>query len=133
MTMRTQPSKEALLRYARFQLPGIALAGAFSLAAWEWFAVPVWAASAAFAAWVVKDVALGRFVAHAYEPLREGHAHDLIGRRGVAECELAPAGTARIGAERWRAECAPGVERIAAGAAVRVVARDGLTAIVEPA
>ena len=62
-----------------------------------------------------------------------GGPHDLVGKRGVAETELAPHGTVRIRAERWRASCALGVERIAAGASVRVVEVEGLTAVVEPA
>ena len=131
--MRRVPSREALLRYAAFQLPGIALAGALSFAAWDWFAVPAWAALTALVLWVAKDAVLARFVAHAYEPSARGGPHDLVGKRGVAETELAPHGTVRIRAERWRATCALGVERIAPGAEVRVVEVEGLTVIVEPA
>jgi membrane protein implicated in regulation of membrane protease activity len=133
MTRRPRPSRAALLRYAGFQVPGIALAGAFSLGAWEWFGVPAWVSAAAFAVWVAKDAGMALLVAHAYEPRGRGGPHDLVGRRGVAEEELAPLGSVRIGPERWRAECAPGIARIAAGAVVRVVGREGLTAIVEPA
>lgn len=122
-----------MLRYAAFQLPGFALASLLSFVAWEWFAVPGWAALLALALWVAKDAVLARFVAHAYEGHARGGPHDLVGRRGVAETELAPGGTVRVGAERWRATCAGGVECIAAGAPVRVVEIDGLTAVVEPA
>jgi membrane protein implicated in regulation of membrane protease activity len=101
--------------------------------AWEWIDVPLWAALGALALWVAKDAAMARFVAHAYEGHARGGPHDLVGKRGVAETELAPEGTARIGAEIWRARCAAGVSRIAAGSAVRVVHVDGLTAVVEPA
>jgi membrane protein implicated in regulation of membrane protease activity len=86
----------------------------------------------ALGVWVAKDVVLARFVAHAYEGHARGGLHDLVGKRGVAETELAPGGTVQIGAERWRATCAASVERIAAGAAVRVVEVEGLTAVVEP-
>jgi membrane protein implicated in regulation of membrane protease activity len=122
-----------LIRYAAFQLPGIGLAAALSFAAWEWFAVPAWAVLGALALWVAKDAVLARYVAYAYEPSARGGPHDLVGRRGVAESELAPTGTVRVGAERWRAECADGIDAIAAGAPVRVVAVEGLTAYVEPA
>ena len=114
-------------------MPGVALAAALSFAAWEWFAVPGWAALGALALWVAHDLVLAPFVAHAYEGSARGGPHDLVGRRGVAESELAPSGTVRVGAERWRALCAPGVARIAAGAGVRVVAVEGLTAVVEAA
>ena len=130
---RGRPSREALLRYAAFQVPGIALAGALSFAAWSWFAVPAWAVIAAFALWVAHDVALAPFVAHAYETSARGGPHDLVGKHGVAETEIAPQGAVRIRAERWRATCARGVERIEGGAAVRVAEIEGLTVIVEPA
>lgn len=130
---RGGPSRAALLRYAAFQLPGFVLAGALSFAAHSWFAVPAWAAWLALALWAAKDAVLARFVAHAYEGHARGGPHDLVGRRGSAETELAPDGTVRIGAERWRATCAEGVRCIAAGAPVRVIEVDGLTAVVEPA
>lgn len=130
---RTPPSRSALLRYAAFQLPGVALVGALAFAAYSWFAVPGWAAVGALALWVAHDLVLAPFLAHAYEGNARGGLHDLVGKRGVAESELAPSGTVRVGAERWRAECAPGVVRIAAGSAVRVVAVEGLTAVVEAA
>ena len=114
-------------------MPGLGLAAVLSFVAWEWFGVPAWAALAAFASWLAKDAVMARFVAHAYEGHARGGPHDLVGKRGVAETELAPDGTVRVGPERWRAVCAPGVSRIAAGASVRVAAIEGLTAVVEPA
>ena len=95
--------------------------------------MPGWAALLALAVWVAKDAGMALFLAHAYEGNARGGLHDLVGKRGVAESELAPSGTVRVGAERWRALCAPGVVRIAAGSAVRVVAVEGLTAVVEAA
>jgi membrane protein implicated in regulation of membrane protease activity len=130
---RPIPSREALVRYAAFQLPGWGLAAGLSFVAWEWFEVPAWAALGATFVWVAKDAAMARFVAHAYSGHARGGPHDLVGKGGVAETEIAPSGVARIGAERWRAECAPGAPRIAAGAPLRVVEVEGLTAIVEPA
>lgn len=131
--IRPRPSRAALLRYWAFQLPGWGLAAALSFVAWEWFGVPAWAALLALALWIAKDALMARFMAHAYEGHARGGPHDLVGKRGIAETELAPAGTVRVGAERWRARCRPGVGRIAAGASVRVVEVEGLTAEVEPA
>ena len=128
---RPPASRTALVRYWAFQLPGWALAAALSFVAWEWFGMPAWAALAAVALWVAKDAVMARFVAHAYDGPR-GAMHDLVGKRGVAETELAPEGTVRIGAERWRATCPPGSAPVAAGAAVRVVEIEGLLAVVEP-
>lgn len=129
----TRPSRAALIRYAAFQVPGWGLAGALSFAAWEWFAVPAWAAWGALGLWVAKDAVMARFVAHAYEGHARGGPHDLVGKLGAADGELAPEGAVLVRAERWRARCAPGVARIAAGARVRVVGVEGLTAVVEPA
>ena len=95
--------------------------------------MPAWAALGALALWVTKDAVMARFVAHAYEGHARGGLHDLVGKRGVAETELAPSGTVRIGAERWRATCAVGTARLDSAAVVRVVEVDGLTAIVEAA
>jgi membrane protein implicated in regulation of membrane protease activity len=121
------------LRYAAFQAPGWGLAAGLSFVAYEWFEVPAWAALLALGLWVGKDAVMARFVAHAYEGHARGGPHDLVGKRGVAETELAPRGTVRVGAERWRAVCAPNAARIAAGAAVRVIEVEGLTAVVEAA
>jgi membrane protein implicated in regulation of membrane protease activity len=128
---RVRASRTALLRYWAFQMPGFALAAALSFAAWEWFDMPAWAALCALGLWVAKDAVLGLFVAHAYEGHAHGGPHDLVGKRGVAVTDVAPSGAVRVRGERWRAQCAPGTERIAAGDAVRVVELEGLTAIVE--
>ena len=53
----------------------------------------------------------------------------LIGSTGRAVTDCRPEGTVRVQSEEWRARCESGV---AAGEAVRVVAREGLTLLVEP-
>lgn len=130
---RLRPSRAAWVRYWAFQLPGFALAAALSFAAWEWFGVPAWAALGALGLWVAKDAALGLYVAHAYEGHARGGPHDLVGKRGVAVTDIAPFGAVLVRGERWRAECAPGTERIATGDPIRVVEVEGLTAKVMPA
>jgi membrane protein implicated in regulation of membrane protease activity len=125
-------SRSAYLRYAAFQVPELGMAAALSWAASAWFGVPVWASLGALALWVAKEIALAPFLAHAYEGHARGGPHDLVGRLGIVEEELAPRGSVRIGPERWRAEAREG-DRIAAGAAVRVIGVEGLTARVERA
>jgi membrane-bound serine protease (ClpP class) len=57
-------------------------------------------------------------------------AHTLIGQRAVAIADCRPKGQVRLRGEIWEARCAAGA---AAGDAVVVTDRDGLTLIVEPA
>jgi membrane-bound ClpP family serine protease len=52
----------------------------------------------------------------------------LIGARGEAVTDCRPEGQVRLSGELWQARCDAGVE---AGASVRVVAREGLTLVVE--
>lgn len=54
----------------------------------------------------------------------------LIGTRGRAITDCRPSGTVRVRAEEWQARCDTGV---AAGEPIRVLAREGLVLIVEPA
>ena len=118
-----------LLRYALFQIPGIAGVALLAYALWRWVGLPAEVAIAAVALWVAKDVALYPLLRRAHEVTPEGAAV-LIGRRGIARRRLAPNGTVSFGVELWRAEIAPAAEPIDAGAAVRVVAVRGLTLIV---
>jgi membrane protein implicated in regulation of membrane protease activity len=118
-----------LLRYALFQLPGIAGVAVLVAALWRWTGLPAWAALAIVGAWVAKDVALFPLLRRAHEPPPEGAAA-LIGRRGVARRRLAPRGTVAFGVELWRAEIEPTARPIDAGAPVRVIAVRGLTVIV---
>lgn len=54
----------------------------------------------------------------------------LIGAAGRVLEPCQPEGTVRVNGEVWRARCGPGAER---DAPVRVVGRDGLVLLVEPA
>jgi membrane-bound ClpP family serine protease len=53
-----------------------------------------------------------------------------VGTRGVAKTDLAPSGVVLVVGEQWTARTGTG-GTIASGQAVRVVAQDGLTLIVE--
>jgi membrane protein implicated in regulation of membrane protease activity len=129
MLYRSNARMSPRLRYALFQLPGIAGIALLALALWRWAGLPAWAAIAIVGAWVAKDVALFPLLRRAHEPPPEGAAV-LIGRRGVARRRLAPRGTVAFGVELWRAEIEPAAEPIDAGALVRVVSVRGLTVIV---
>ena len=57
-------------------------------------------------------------------------AETLIGARAEVVTACVPVGQVRVAGELWRARCADGAEP---GTTVRVVGRDGLTLLVEPA
>jgi membrane protein implicated in regulation of membrane protease activity len=117
------------LRYLAFQVPGWAAVGVLLAAAAAWWELSRTLAFLILGAWVVKDLVMFPFVRIAYEPRSGGPADALLGRRGLAEEGLAPAGYVRVGGELWRAEAG---EAVAPGRVVRVVAVRGLTLLVEP-
>ena len=56
-------------------------------------------------------------------------AETLIGARAAVVADCRPLGQVRVAGELWRARCERGAR---VGETVRVVARDGLTLLVEP-
>ena len=90
-----------------------------------------WATAAALVALVVAGLLLvGRlFAADRRRPARTG-LEGMVGERGVARSVLDPSGTVLVRGEIWRAHASVRIEE---GAALRVVAVDGLELKVEPA
>ncbi|HZP95803.1 MAG TPA: nodulation protein NfeD [Candidatus Limnocylindria bacterium] len=60
-----------------------------------------------------------------------GHTPALVGATGVAKSEIGATGVVYVAGEEWSARSAAG--SIAKGSAIRVIRRDGLSLIVEPA
>lgn len=118
------------LRYALFQLPGIALVGLGLAGAVRWWDLPESWAWTGLGLWVLKDAAMFPLVRRAYEPSDRG-AQALVGSHGVAEELIAPEGWVRIGPELWRAELAPDSGPALQGTPVRVVRIRGLVVVVE--
>jgi membrane-bound ClpP family serine protease len=83
------------------------------------------------ALWVLKDLALYRFVRKAYEPRSGGGAGALVGALATTRDRLEPDGYVLVGHELWRARLREGV--VERGAQVRVLAVRGLTLVVEVA
>ncbi len=83
--------------------------------------------------WVLKDLALFPVLRIAYEPGGgSGGAENLIGALARVSVALDPEGWVRIGAERWRARVPQRNSPVPVGAAVRVMAIEGLLLRVEP-
>jgi membrane protein implicated in regulation of membrane protease activity len=123
--------RSTLLRYWLFQLPGaLAVAGLLVLLV-HWWDLEPRLASLFMALWVLKDLALYRFVRKAYEPRSGGGADALVGVLATARDRLEPEGYVVVGHELWRARLREGV--VEKGALVRVLAVRGLTLVVEVA
>ncbi len=133
--MTTSPSSGAttrrvLLRYAAFQLPGVAMMSLGVAVAHSWFDVPTHVCVGALALWVVKDMVMFPFVRKAYEPGDGRLPRDVNGAIGTAHEDLDPSGYVNIGSELWRAECQAEHGPISKGDSIRVIAVRGLTVTV---
>lgn len=119
------------LRYALFQLPGLALVAALLYLAttYEWISPRT--AWAAFFLWLAKDIALYPILRRAYRPDPKGPEDALVGRIVVAEDALDPEGRVKLGSESWRARITPSDRVIAAASRARIVGMEGLCLIVE--
>lgn len=122
-----------LLRYAAFQLPGLAVFSLGAAVAVEWMGLPTKVALAAVGLWLLKDALMFRFVRKAYEPGDGRIPRDVRDALGIATEQLEREGYVRIGSELWRARLAEGCPPIARGDSVRVVDVRGLTVVVDRA
>jgi len=117
-------------KYLLFQLPQWLILGLFLWFLVDRTAVPRWAGVGFFVFWVVKDLAMYPFVRTAYENDNKTGAEQLVGQIGVARENLAPKGYIKVQGELWRALAKD--RPVAQDTAVRIVAADGMTLIVEP-
>lgn len=82
---------------------------------------------AVFALWLVELGLWNRTVRHRRKAVG---AQTLIGREAVVSEPCRPVGQVRLNGEIWEARCSAGASP---GDRVRVIGRDGLTLVVEPA
>lgn len=130
---RSMWSGEVLAKYWALQLPGTALLAVVMHGVGEHYAWPQWIVWAVVALWVAKDAILYPFLWRAYDPSDPtALPYPLESAQGAALTRIDPTGLIRIWGEIWRAELAGGARPIAEREAVRIVARDGLTLLVEP-
>jgi membrane-bound ClpP family serine protease len=121
-------------RYLAFEAPSWALLAAVLAVLVRGWDLSWSVAALVLGLWVLKDLALFPVLRIAYEPAGgSGGAESLLGALGTVTAELAPEGWVRIGAERWRARVSRQHAPVSVGAAVRVVAVEGLLLRVEPA
>lgn len=122
----------ALIRYTLLQLPSWALFIVMLLLIQRWVVLPPWLFWGAIFIWVAKDALLYPVVWRAYLPNQSESVMELVGARGIAKERLAPSGYIRVCGELWKARLPEDCPPVAAGEAVRVNERQGLTLFVEP-
>lgn len=90
------------IKYLIFQVPGWVIVAVVLLLLVHRDVVSGWFAILGFCGWLLKDLLMYPLLRRAYEPDVLGSAR-LVGCRGVAEGDLAPAGYVRVRGELWRA------------------------------
>ena len=120
------------VRYLLFQIPGwIIAAGVLAgLEYWEFF--PSWLSRLCFSGWVLKDLILYPITRTAYERGNKTGTEALVGKRGVAQGNLAPEGYVRIRGELWHAVTNPQDHGIASGTEVEVLSAKDMRVLVRP-
>jgi membrane protein implicated in regulation of membrane protease activity len=124
-------SRRTVVRYALFQIPDILLLILILIALRHWLHLPAWILWGLVLVWLAKDILLFPFFWRAYDSTAMSGPHSMIGRRGVAEEQLAPTGYIRVSDELWKVEVIGG-RVIEKGEAVRIRGIRGLILLVEP-
>ena len=119
------------LRYILLNIPGLAAVILILIIIQHWVVLPVWLFWSIIVFWIVKDALLFPFVWRAYDWERPGRSRSMIGERGLAKEQLAPAGKVQIHGELWRAVKIDDGPPIEIGQSVKIVKMEGLTLFVE--
>jgi membrane-bound serine protease (ClpP class) len=120
------------LRYLFFQIPGWAITVVVALALVHWEVIPSWLGLLAVFGLVIKDLAFYRFLRPAYETKVKSGSEALVGKKGIAQSDLAPEGYIKIHLELWRAVTESSGQMIASGTEVEVVRAEGMKVVVRP-
>jgi membrane-bound ClpP family serine protease len=125
-------SAAIMLRYAMFQLPGVAVVVVLLLVLQRWADLKPWQIGSLVALWVAKDAVFYPFVWKAYQWKPAGDENPMIGARAVARERLDPSGHVDVRGEIWRAEVTGGSRPVEKGEAVRIRGMHGLVLFVRP-
>ena len=129
--IRRHKSTRILLRYALFQLPGLALLVLILVFVQGWVDLPAWIFWGSITIWVVKDLILFPLVRRAYDTDPTRAANCMVGAQGVAKDRLAPSGYIRVRGELWLAEVMGDGPPIDRGQRVQVRGICGLKLLVQ--
>ena len=118
------------LRYILLNIPEFVAMLLILVVIQYWVTIPAWLLWSIIGFWIIKDVVLFPFIWRAYDWDRAGRSRSMIGARGIAKENLAPAGYIQIHGELWRAERLGEEPSIEAGQSVQVKKMEGLTLFV---
>jgi membrane protein implicated in regulation of membrane protease activity len=117
-------------RYLFFQIPGWAITAVVAVALLRWEIIPAWLALLGFFGLVLKDLAFYPLLRPAYETKVKSGSEALVGKKGIAQGDLAPEGYIRIHLELWRAVTESSGQTIASGTEVEIVRAEGMKVVV---
>jgi len=120
-------------RYLFFQIPGWAVGAVVALGLLRWEFIPLWVALLGFCGLVLKDLAFYPLLRSAYETQVKFGSAALVGKKGIAQSDLAPEGYIRINLELWRAAADSAGQIIVSGTEVEVTRAEGMTVFVRAA
>jgi membrane protein implicated in regulation of membrane protease activity len=120
-------------RYLFFQIPGWAITAVVASALVHWEIIPKWLGLLGFVCLVVKDLVSFPLLRSAYEGKVKSGSAALVGKKGIAQGDLAPEGYIRIHLELWRAIAETSDQVIAAGTEVEIVRAEGMKLVVRAA
>ena len=123
-------SLSVFLRYALWQLPGLAVFVTTVLLILHWASLPRWLIWIGVALWMIKDCFFFPRVWRAYDRDPTRAAHSMVGKIGIVETRLDPSGLVRVHGEIWRAEVGRDRPPMGSGETVRIEEVRGLTLIV---
>ena len=127
-----ETKRRIVLRYARFQIPDMAILVLILFMIHQWVDLSLWLYIWLVSLWMVKYVLVFTFVWPAYDKPRPGDVKSLIGTEGLAEERLDPSGYIRVHGELWRAEVIGKTIPIEKGQTVLIERACGLTLLVKP-
>jgi membrane protein implicated in regulation of membrane protease activity len=127
-----ETKRRIVLRYARYQIPDIAIFALILFVLHQWVDLSLWLFIGIISLWMVKYVLVFSFVWPAYDKPTPGDVKSLIGTDGIAEERLDPSGYIRVHGELWRAEVIGKTIPIEKGQTVLIERACGLTLLVKP-
>ena len=129
--IRNIPSR-VYFRYGLLMIPGTIALVLVLIVIRHWVMIPLWLFGTIVVFSIAKDVIMFPFVWQAYDQKTSTISGSMIGRRGIAIKQLAPAGYIKVGGELWQAEKIGDGPPIEMGEWVRVKRMEGLKLFVVP-
>jgi membrane protein implicated in regulation of membrane protease activity len=128
---RREWSARIALRYTLLHVPGLVLLILILPSVQRSAELPPWLFWGFVLLRIIKDMVLFFFVWRAYDWSCPMHVHTLVGKEGIAQERLAPAGRIRVHGESWKAELIRNAAQIEKGEVARIQGIRGLVLLVQ--